>query len=64
MPATAFRELVMTLEQRGDIVTVSVPTAGRTGLEYRLVRRGEGVAGGPAATDGKVKEVDEGGEEG
>ena len=41
MDARSFRELIETLMQRGDLATVQVPTAGRTGLLYRLTDGGE-----------------------
>jgi len=41
MDARSFRELIDTLVQRGDVAAVQVPTAGRTGLVYRLIASGE-----------------------
>jgi len=37
MNATAFRDLVETLRQRGEVLPVTVTTTGRPGLVYRLV---------------------------
>jgi hypothetical protein len=45
MKTKDFKELIETLIQRGDVVTTSVQTPGRTGLIYRLnegVKEGEG----------------------
>jgi tRNA U38,U39,U40 pseudouridine synthase TruA len=35
--AKRFRELIETLIQRGDVEAVAAPTAGRTGVKYRLL---------------------------
>lgn len=39
--AKDFRDLIETLVQRGEIDVAHVPTAGRTGLTYRLTGGGE-----------------------
>lgn len=36
MPAKDFRELMETMQERGDIGKTQVPTAGRTGTYYQL----------------------------
>lgn len=36
MPSRAFSDLVETLLQRGDVATLKIETAGRTGVAYRL----------------------------
>jgi hypothetical protein len=40
--ATAFRELIMTLEQRGEIERTEIPTAGRQQRAYRLLAQNGG----------------------
>jgi hypothetical protein len=40
MDAKAFREMVSTLEQQGDLLTTFTATAGRPRNAYRLIRGG------------------------
>jgi predicted ArsR family transcriptional regulator len=40
MDAKAFREMVSTLEQQGDLLTTFTATAGRPQKAYRLIRGG------------------------